>query len=105
MPAVYAVFVVAAAVVLFAVAALAAGRGGSLADPVQDRVEPRLPERPLEPGDVEDLRFAVVVRGYRMDQVDAVLARLGTELARRDERIAGLSAQLAHDRTTEGPQP
>ncbi len=104
-PAVYGVFVVAAAVILFAVAAVAAGRGGSLADPVHDRVEPRLPECPLEPGDVENLRFAVVVRGYRMDQVDAVLDRLGAELARRDERIAALTAQLAHSRTTEGPQP
>ena len=40
------------------------------------------------------LRFGVALRGYAMDQVDAVLDRLAAELDARDARIAELEAQL-----------
>jgi DivIVA domain-containing protein len=42
------------------------------------------------------VRFAIGLRGYRMDQVDDVLDRLGRELAARDDRIAALE-QRGHD--------
>jgi DivIVA domain-containing protein len=38
------------------------------------------------------VQFPVVVRGYRMDAVDAVLDRLGAALAERDARIAELQS-------------
>jgi DivIVA domain-containing protein len=41
-------------------------------------------------GDLVGLRFTPALRGYRMDQVDAVLDRLGQELADRDEELARL---------------
>jgi DivIVA domain-containing protein len=84
------VFVVVAAVVVFAVAATAVGRGGGLdaADP--DLVAPWLPGHDVTPEDVAAVRFAVAFRGYRMDQVDDVLERLGEELTARDQRIAAL---------------
>ena len=46
-------------------------------------------------GDLDDLRIAVALRGYRMSDVDDVLDRLGAELAERDARIAELETALA----------
>lgn len=47
-----------------------------------------LPTGPLTADDIGSVRFDVVLRGYRMDQVDDVLARLQAELADRDSQIA-----------------
>jgi DivIVA domain-containing protein len=91
------VFVVTAAVVVFVVAAVAAGRGDSLATLPPDRAPDPLPEGPLSADDVAAARFAVGLRGYRMDQVDAVLERLRGELVRRDERIGRLEAIVQGD--------
>ena len=41
-----------------------------------------------EPSDVDRLRFAVGLRGYRMDQVDQVLDELRDQLAAKDRQIA-----------------
>ncbi|MFZ3416984.1 DivIVA domain-containing protein [Arthrobacter sp. 3Tela_A] len=65
--------------------------------------DPRLPPvlLPESPGaaDIEDLRFSVALRGYRMDEVDEVLQRLAAALLERD-------AALAQLREPEGrPQP
>ena len=43
-----------------------------------------------EPSDVDRLRFAVGLRGYRMDQVDQVLDELRDQLAAKDRQIAEL---------------
>nr|WP_269438428.1 DivIVA domain-containing protein [Arthrobacter gengyunqii] len=45
-----------------------------------------LPDQ-VRPDDVGKLRFSVAFRGYRMDQVDAVLARLESVLAERDAAL------------------
>ena len=84
------VFVVVAVVVVFAVAATAVGRGGGLDAAGPDLVVPWLPDHDITPEDVAAVRFAVAFRGYRMDQVDDVLERLGEELTARDQRIAAL---------------
>jgi len=91
---VYVVLVLAALVVLFVVAAVAAGRGDLMAEVLPDRRPVELPDEPLSPADLDGLRFGVGLRGYRMDQVDAVLDRLAAELARRDELIAQLAARV-----------
>ena len=89
------VFVVTGVVVVFAVAAAAVGRGGGL-DPVEsDLIRPSLPDGPISADDLDSVRFAVGFRGYRMDQVDDVLNRLGHELTERDERISELECRLA----------
>ena len=90
-------FIAAVAVVALGVAAVvAAGGGGSMAkDPVRDTYAMTLPESRLDGPAVRGLRFGVAVRGYAMDQVDAVLDRLATDLESRDTRIARLEAQLA----------
>ncbi|GAA1412468.1 hypothetical protein GCM10009639_64770 [Kitasatospora putterlickiae] len=107
------VIVVAMAVVVGGAALVALGGGGSLPEAVQDRVSARLPQdRPLGQGDVEALRLPMAVRGYRMDEVDDVLDRLGAELAHRDARIAELEALAAvrgaveaDDRPEPGAEP
>jgi DivIVA domain-containing protein len=89
------VFVVTWVVVVFAVAAVAVGRGGGL-DPVDsDLLRPSLPSGPISADDLDSVRFAVGFRGYRMDQVDDVLNRLGDELTERDSRISELERRLA----------
>ena len=90
--------------VLFAAAVLSTREGTVLADAPQDLPDLGLPEGPLQPADVEDLRFSLAPRGYRMDEVDAVLDRLAAELAERDRRLAryegersgGASSARAH---------
>lgn len=89
------VFIVVAVIVVVAVAAVAVGRGGGLDPADADLVRPSLPERPLSADDVQSVRFAAGFRGYRMDQVDDVLSRLGDELTARDVRIAELERRLA----------
>jgi len=47
-----------------------------------------------KPADVDHVRFALGLRGYRMDQVDQVLDELRDQLAFKDAEIAGLRAHL-----------
>ncbi|WP_316526460.1 DivIVA domain-containing protein [Kitasatospora brasiliensis] len=87
------VIVVAMAVVVGGAALVALGGGGSMPEAAPDRLSARLPQdRPLGKADVDELRLPMAVRGYRMDEVDDVLDRLGAELAYRDARIAELEA-------------
>ena len=86
--------VIAVLAVLFGAAALATHDGELLADPAPDRHDVALPDGPLQPEDVAEVRFGMALRGYRMDEVDRVLARLATELTRRDARIAELEQGL-----------
>ena len=69
--------------ILGGVAVLASGRGGAMTAP--DRRTPfRLPEGPLGADDVRRVRFRGAVRGYRMDEVDALLDRLAAQLEAQD---------------------
>ncbi len=66
------------------VAMVASGRGGSMAPAYDDRPDLALPpDRPIEAQDLRTVRFPLAVRGYRMSEVDALLARLATELEDR----------------------
>ncbi|WP_340558253.1 DivIVA domain-containing protein [Streptomyces sp. GSL17-111] len=74
---------------------------GGLTDPEPDRLPVFLPQdRPLGRADVAGLRLPLALRGYRMDEVDDVLDRLGAELAERDARIVELEAALAGSHAT-----
>jgi DivIVA domain-containing protein len=76
--------------VLFATAVLATRSDPLLAEASPDRPDLALPDGTLGPDDVEQVRFSMAVRGYRMSEVDDVLSRLADELAQRDRRIAEL---------------
>jgi DivIVA domain-containing protein len=95
--------VVIVALVLFAVAAVATGRGGSMADFPPDGVPRNLPDdRPVFRGDIDLIRFDLGLRGYRMDQVDEVLDRLASEIEARDARIAELTGAV-HEKAEQWP--
>jgi DivIVA domain-containing protein len=96
------VFLLAGIAVIAVVALLAVGRLGELPDVEPDRAPLALPERPLVRDDVDSVRFAVGMRGYRMDEVDDVLDRLASEVSERDATIAQLEDQLRAGRV---PQP
>ncbi|MFD0317130.1 DivIVA domain-containing protein [Streptomyces flavalbus] len=90
--------VVALAVVVGAVTLAVVGGGeggGPLPEVAPERLHDMLPEdRPVSRSDIDDLRFPLAVRGYRMADVDDALNRLGAELAERDARIADLESAL-----------
>ena len=86
------VFVVA--VVVFGAAAVAAGAAGTLGETARDPRPLAEVQGPVGATDLENVRFPVVLRGYRMDAVDEVLDRLGSEIAARDARIAELESEL-----------
>lgn len=61
-----------------------------------DRPDVAVPaSRPLTADDLAAVQFNTGVRGYRMDEVDALLARLQAEMLERDSREQALSAE--HD--------
>ena len=80
--------------ILFGAAVLATYEGEVLKDPHPDDRGGALPAAQLQPEDVAELRFDMALRGYRMSEVDAVMERLGDELADRDARIARLEQAL-----------
>lgn len=79
--------------VLLATAWVATRDDPLLADAPPDRPDLLLPDPPLTSSDVEGVRFSLALRGYRMDEVDAVLDRLAAELTDRDRRLAELEAR------------
>lgn len=80
--------------VVFVVAAFATSDRPVLADAPADAADSGLPPGPVRPQDVEQVRFSMAARGYRMSEVDEVLERLAGELADRDRRLALLEATV-----------
>ncbi|WP_242605579.1 DivIVA domain-containing protein [Frankia sp. Cppng1_Ct_nod] len=104
-----AVEVVVVAAIVFAIAALSVGKFDRLAPAPPDAADSRLPSVTVCAGDVAGVRFEMAFRGYRMAEVDAVLARLAdelawrdAELARRDEEMVRLASFAHLDRPSEG---
>ncbi|MET3922350.1 DivIVA domain-containing protein [Arthrobacter sp. UYEF20] len=85
------------------------GRGRGEAQPYDDGFDepvaslpPVLLPEDAVPSDVDHLRFAIGLRGYRMDQVDQVLDELRDQLAAKDRKIADLGEELGHLRQASG---
>lgn len=79
-------FAVLVVLVMGGVAVVASGRGGSMAPAYDDRPDLALPDdRPIDAQVLRTVRFPLAVRGYRMSDVDALLARLATELEDREQ--------------------
>ncbi len=67
--------------VMGAVAVVASGRGGSMAETFDDRPDSRVQaDGPLTAADLRTVRFTTAFRGYRMSEVDALLDRLAAEM-------------------------
>lgn len=88
------VIVLGVLVVLFIAAVVATRNDPLLADAPMDLPDLELPPGPLQPEDVRRVRFSLALRGYRMREVDHVLARIAVELAARDERLLALEQAL-----------
>jgi DivIVA domain-containing protein len=74
-------FAILIVLVMGAVAMVASGRGGSLAETYDDRPDAQVQaEGPLTAVDLRRVRFSTAFRGYRMSEVDALLDRLSAEL-------------------------
>jgi DivIVA domain-containing protein len=75
--------------ILAGVAVVASGRAGAASPAAPDRPPLALPaDRPLAAEDLAQVRFSVGFRGYRMDQVDALLDRLEREWPAREASAA-----------------
>jgi len=87
-------FVVLAAVVVLVAAGAATGRlDAGWREVGRDTAGDGLPQGRVEPDGLAGVRFTMAMRGYRMDEVDAVLDRLALELADRDATIAELRGE------------
>lgn len=95
-----ALFILLGILVVTGVSLLAVGRFGQLPEAQPDMVPDDLPaDRPIRGSDLQQVRFDVTARGYRMDEVDGLLDRLATDLAEKDATIAAL-----RERVGDGPQ-
>lgn len=82
-------FAILVVLLLGGVAVVAAGKGTPLAEEYDDRPDATVPAgRALGPDDLRRVRFSVALRGYRMSEVDALLARLADEQEGRGARHA-----------------
>ena len=80
---------------LFLGASALLGRGETQPPAELDRSPVELPEgRTVTAEDVRALRMSVVLRGYRMTEVDWLLDQFALILDERDARIAALTARL-----------
>lgn len=93
---------------LGAVGAVAAGRGAPMARVYDDRPDALVPaEGPLGGEDVRSVRFSLAFRGYRMSEVDALLARLSEQLdaPRVGASLQAEDAESAHLDASETAEP
>ncbi|CAM3935794.1 DivIVA domain-containing protein [Kibdelosporangium persicum] len=91
----YLVVMVFVAAVVFLLASVLFGRGEEL-PPLPPGASPtRLPAEDITAEDVSRVRFQMVLRGYKMSEVDWVLQRLGKEVGDLRSRVAELEEQVA----------
>jgi DivIVA domain-containing protein len=88
--------------IVFGVVAFTLGKTAGLEPASPDAAPFDLPaDSAVTPADLGAVRFDVVARGYRMDEVDTVLERLTYDLGVRDEEIRALRAELRDSRAAE----
>ncbi|MGH3717227.1 MAG: DivIVA domain-containing protein, partial [Micromonosporaceae bacterium] len=89
------VFALVVAAVVFGVAALVSGADPGLTPVEPDGVSRGLPGyRPLSEADLHAARFDTALRGYRMAQVDATLARAAYDIGFKQEMIEALLGEV-----------
>lgn len=80
-------FAILVVLALGGIALVAAGWGTPLAEVYDDRPDVTLPvEGPVTGDDLRRVRFGVVLRGYRMAEVDALLDRVAAQLEAAEDR-------------------
>ncbi len=111
-------WVVVLVVVLGVVAILAAGRDDAMGEVYEDRADRGIPTgRPLTSDDLDAVRLNTGLRGYRMDEVDALIDRMRADLMARerheesshqgdqptDGEVAAADADAVADRPVDSP--
>jgi DivIVA domain-containing protein len=92
-------WVVVLVLVVGGVAVLAAGRDVTMSEAYEDRPDRTIPAgRALTSDDLQRVRFSSALRGYRMDEVDALIDRLAADLAAREADLR--EARRASDPST-----
>jgi len=100
----YLVVLILVAVVLFGVASVLFGRGEPLPPLPRGTTATMLPASGVTGADVEAVKFAQAIRGYKTGEVDWVLDRLGAELDQlRGELAVVRAAAGLPDPTAEQP--
>jgi DivIVA domain-containing protein len=93
---IYLVVMILVATVIYLLASAVFGRGEEL-PPLPPGASPtRLPAGELAGDDVRAVRFQQVFRGYKMSEVDWVLARMGTEIDALRARLAEVEGEREH---------
>jgi DivIVA domain-containing protein len=96
---IYLVVMLLVAAVVFLLAAVVFGRGEELAPLPPGSSPTRLPAEDITGDDLREVRFQLVLRGYKMSEVDWVLRRLGVELDELRGRVTELE-QRERERET-----
>ncbi len=92
------VFAIVIVLVMGMVGVVAAGRGDAMAAAYDDRPDALVPaDRPLGGGDIRTVRFSLAFRGYRMSEVDALLARLAAQLDEPAAQPRALATEVDDD--------
>ncbi len=97
-------------IVIGAIAVLAARRDQPMSEASEDRPDRAVPTgRALTSDDLEAIRFTTALRGYRMDEVDALIDQLRADLVARETEMR-TAAQPGHPvaveyRRTSDPLP
>jgi DivIVA domain-containing protein len=95
-------WVVGIVAVVGAVTVVAVGSGASLSEVYEDRPDRTIPVgRPLRSDDLQEVTFTTAVRGYRMDEVDALLARIRADLLAREAHEPATNAAGAEPEAAE----
>ena len=91
---------------LFLLGSYLLGRGETQPPAELDSSPLELPaDRPVTADDVRTLRISVTIRGYRMTEVDWLLAQLAETLEERDREIAALRARVGPADPEPPPSP
>lgn len=96
---IYLVVMLLVAAVVYLLASVVFGRGEELPALPPGASPTRLPSSGVTAEDIRAVRFQLVVRGYKMSEVDWVLRRVGGELDELRTEVAGLRERLAHVET------
>ncbi len=101
---IYLVVMLLVAAVVFLLAAVVFGRGEELAPLPPGSSPTRLPAEDITGEDLTEVRFQLVLRGYKMSEVDWVMRRLGVELDELRARVAELEQRERERESTSAPE-
>ncbi|PWV71921.1 DivIVA domain-containing protein [Prauserella marina] len=91
---IYLVVMLLVAAVVFLLAAVVFGRGEQLAPLAPGSSPTRLPAEEITGEDVSGVKYQLVLRGYKMSEVDWVMSRLGAEIDTLRATVADLREQV-----------